>query len=162
MTDKPDPVDKPALLHREESTTPDLEELIRGSVEAVNERDYDRAMTIFASGVVWDTSPIGLGAYEGREAVRAFFEDWIGTFEEWEVELEEFCDLGNGVVFYVQVHRARPPGGTGLLELRHGYTATWADGLIEAVVVQADIDEARAAAERLAEQRRWAVSQESS
>ena len=153
MTDKPDPVDKPALLHREESTTPDLEELIRGSVEAVNERDYDRAMTIFAPGVVWDTSPIGLGAYEGREAVRAFFEDWIGTFEEWEVELEEFCDLGNGVVFYVQVHRARPPGGTGLLELRHGYTATWADGLIEAVVVQADIDEARAAAERLAEDR---------
>ena len=153
MTDKPDPVDKPALLHREESTTPDLEELIRGSVEAVNERDYDRAMTIFASGVVWDTSPIGLGAYEGREAVRAFFEDWIGTFEEWEVELEEFCDLGNGVVFYVQVHSGRPAGGTGFLELRHGYTATWADGLIEAVVVQADIDEARAAAERLAQER---------
>ena len=153
MTDKPDPVDKPALLHREESTTPDLEELIRGSVEAVNERDYDRAMTVFAPGAVWDTSPIGLGAYEGREAVRAFFEDWIGTFEEWEVELEEFCDLGNGVVFYVQVHRARPPGGTGLLELRHGYTATSAHGLVEVVVVQGDIDQARAAAERLAQER---------
>jgi ketosteroid isomerase-like protein len=145
-----------------EPTTPDLLELVRRSLEAVNERDYDRAMTVFAPGAVWDTSPIGLGAYEGREAVRKFFEDWIGTFEEWEVELEELRDLGNGVVFYVQVHSGRPAGGTGFLELRHGYTATWADGLIEAVVVQADIDEARAAAERLAEQRRWAVSQESS
>jgi ketosteroid isomerase-like protein len=137
----------------DESTTPDVAELIRRSVEAVNERDYDRAMTVFAPGAVWDTSPIGLGAYEGREAVRKFFEDWIGTFEEWEVELEDLRDLGNGVVFYVQVHRARPPGGTGLLELRHGYTATSAHGLVEVVVVQADIDEARAAAERLAEER---------
>jgi ketosteroid isomerase-like protein len=137
----------------EESTTPDLEELVRWSVEAANERDYDRVMTIYAPGAVWDTSPIGLGAYEGREAVRKFFEDWIGTFEEWEVELEEFRDLGNGVVFYVQVHRARPAGGTGFIELCHGYTATWADGLVEAVVVQADIDEGRAAAEQLAEER---------
>jgi ketosteroid isomerase-like protein len=137
----------------EESTTPDLEELLRRSVEAVNERDYDRAMTIFAPGAVSDTSPIGLGAYEGREAVREFFEDWIGTFEEWEVELEEVRDLGNGVVFYVQVHRGRPSGGTGFIELRHGYTATWAHGLVEVIVVQADIDEARAAAERLAQER---------
>jgi ketosteroid isomerase-like protein len=137
----------------EESTTPDVAELIRRSVEAVNERDYDRAMTVFAPGAVWDTSPIGLGTFEGREAVRKFFEDWIGTFEEWEVELEDLRDLGNGVVFYVQVHRARPPGGSGSLELRHGYTATSAHGLVEVVVVQADIDQARTAAERLAKER---------
>jgi hypothetical protein len=42
---------------------------------------------------------------------------------------------------------------TGFVELRHAYTATLAAGLIEAVVVQADIDEARAAAERFAAER---------
>jgi ketosteroid isomerase-like protein len=137
----------------EESTTPHPEELVRGSVEAANERDYDRVMSIYSPGAVWDTSPIGLVAYEGREAVREFFEEWIGTFEEWEAQLEELRDLGNGVVFYVLVHRGRPAGGTGFVELRHGYTATLADGLVEAVVVQADIDEARVAAERLAQER---------
>jgi ketosteroid isomerase-like protein len=92
----------------EESTTPNLEEVVRRSLEAANERDYDRVMTIFAPGAVWDTSPVGWVAYEGREAVREFFEDWIGAFEEWEQELEESPrDLCNGVVFYVWVHRGQ-------------------------------------------------------
>jgi hypothetical protein len=40
MTDSQDPVDKPALLHREESTTPDLAELTRSLIEA-GDRDWD-------------------------------------------------------------------------------------------------------------------------
>ena len=41
MTDKPDPVDKPALLHREESTTPSPEETATRPREAVSRRDLD-------------------------------------------------------------------------------------------------------------------------
>jgi hypothetical protein len=64
--------------------------------------------------------------YEGRDAVRAFFEDWIAPYEDFEAELEEVRDLGNGVVFYVLRWRGRP-GGSGLVDLRHGYTAVWAE-----------------------------------
>jgi hypothetical protein len=36
---------------------------------------------------------------------------------------------------------------------RWGYTVTWSEGMVERVIVRPDIDEARAAAERLAEER---------
>jgi ketosteroid isomerase-like protein len=135
----------------EESTTPDLVGAIRASVEAFNRRDFDAAFAAIAPDV-WDTSALGLGVYEGREAVRAFAEDWVRTYDDWSAELEEIRNLGNGVVFYVLGHSGRIAGSSSLVELRHSYTAV-ADGLVVRVTVHADIDEARAAAERLTEDR---------
>jgi ketosteroid isomerase-like protein len=138
----------------EKPTTPDLEELVRSNVDAYNRRDFDAVFATYSQHAVWDTSSVGLGVYEGRDRVRAFLEDWIAPYEDFEAELEEVRDLGNGVVFYVLRHRGRPAGGGGLVDLRHGYTAVWADGLFEGAIVHVDIDEGRAAAERLAEERR--------
>ena len=39
------------------------------------------------------------------------------------------------------------------MEEQWGFMATWADGMITSVIVRADIDDARAAAERLASER---------
>jgi hypothetical protein len=47
MTQTLDPVDKPALLHKEEFTTPDLVELSRQGIDALNRWDPD-AMSLFA------------------------------------------------------------------------------------------------------------------
>jgi hypothetical protein len=33
------------------------------------------------------------------DAIRAFLEDWLGTYEEYLAEVEEVLDLGHGVVF---------------------------------------------------------------
>jgi hypothetical protein len=82
----------------QESTTPDLALLVQRRVDAVNARDIDAAMGFYAPDAVYDTSPMGLGRFEGR-------------------------------VFL------------------------WVDGLIERVTAYLDIEEARAAAERLAEER---------
>jgi hypothetical protein len=49
--------------------------------------------------------------------------------------------------------RARLPDGSGFVELRNGAVDTWADGLIGGSTIYAHLDEARAAAERLAEER---------
>ena len=135
----------------EKSTTPDLENAVRRSLEAFNRRDFDAAFAALAPDV-WDTSPIGWAVYEGRDVVQAFAEDWVRTYEDWAAELEEIRNLGNGVVFYVLRHSGRIAGSSSLVELRHSQTLV-ADGLVIRVTVHPDIDEARAAAERLAEER---------
>jgi len=137
----------------EESTTPDLEELIRRSMEAFNRRDLDAAVTIYTPDAVWDISWAGLGVHAGREAIRGFFEDWRGSYEDFEQVLEEFRDFGKGVTLFIGIQRGRPRGSDRWLQFRWGAVATWADGLLEYVMNYASPDEARAAAERLAKER---------
>jgi ketosteroid isomerase-like protein len=95
----------------EESTTPHLEENVRRAIEA-DRRDLEAGLAFFAPDAVWDTSPLGMRVFEGREAIRGMFEDWWETFEEDERALEEFRDLGNGVTFGVLFQRGRPAGST--------------------------------------------------
>jgi len=137
----------------EESTTPDLVELTQRLAEAANARDFDVLTRLWARDGVWDMSVVGMGVFEGRGAIRALYEDWLGSYEAFEVEFEEVHDLGNGVAFSVVFQRGRLPGSTGWIEVRYAVVATWADGLIERGMGYSDIDEARAAAERLAQER---------
>jgi ketosteroid isomerase-like protein len=139
----------------DESTTPDLVALMRGLAEAASERDFDTADRYYAPDAVWDASPSGIGVFEGAAAIRRLFEDWRGGFEEWEIGFEELLDVGNGVVFALVRQAGRPVGATGYVRLREGWVWVWVEGLIASVTTypEADIDEARAAAERLAEKR---------
>jgi ketosteroid isomerase-like protein len=90
--------------------------------------------------------------FDGRAAIRSFIEDWFGTYEELEFGLEEARDLGNGVVFAVVVQNSRPAGSGGHLRQREGWVFVWARDLI-ARLTTSEVDEARAAAERLAGER---------
>ena len=49
--------------------------------------------SFFAPDGVWDMSPLGMGTFEGRAAIRAFLEDWQGAYGEFGVEAEEVLDL---------------------------------------------------------------------
>jgi ketosteroid isomerase-like protein len=137
----------------QEPTKPDAAEVIRGQVEASKRGDFDTAMSFMGPDPVWDMSPMGLGIYEGVVAVRRFFEDWIGSYEEWESEIEEVLDLGNGVVLAVFLQNARLAGASGHVQLRYASVSELVDGLFVRITNYSDIDEARAAAERLAEER---------
>jgi len=90
--------------------------------------------------------------FEGQAAIRAFVEGWFGMYEELEFKLEEVHDLGNGVVFAVVLQEARPAGTAGHVRQREGWVYVWVGGLIARLTVL-DIDEARAAADALAESR---------
>ena len=136
----------------EESTTPDLVERWQETADAYARRDFHTMMRFFAPDAVWDTSA-GLGSFEGAAAIRGFLEDWIGAYEEYEYKQEEGQDLGNGVLFAVASLGGRLAGSAGRVQERWSYTVTWANGMIARVITGADIDEARAAAERLAEER---------
>jgi ketosteroid isomerase-like protein len=137
----------------EESTTPDLAELTRLAFEAVNQRDMDAVMSFFAPDAVLDGRAAG-GLYEGRAAIRGFLDDWLGSFAELRYEVEEFVVLDDGVVLAVVYQEARPVGVDGQVHLREGWVIYWsADSLIVRLTTHTDLDEARAAAERLAEER---------
>jgi ketosteroid isomerase-like protein len=138
----------------EESTTPDLVELGRVLFEAANRRDFDALLSFYAPEAVWDMNPLGgLGTFEGHAAIRSFWEDWYASYEDFEIEAEETLDLGNGVGFNVVIQKARPVGSSSAVRLRYALVSVWVAGLIARLTNYTDIDEARAAAERLAEDR---------
>jgi hypothetical protein len=72
----------------EESTTPDLVELVRRQFEAGNRRDLDAVTSSFAPDAVFEGRVVG-DHFEGRAAIRSFLEDWFGTFEELELGLRK-------------------------------------------------------------------------
>ena len=137
----------------EESTTPDLVELARLSFQPAESRDFDAMMAFWADDPVWDLSPMGLGVYRGTTAIRGFFEEWIGSYEMFEVKLEDCLDLGNGVLLNMVVQTASLAGSSGDLTIRYASVTVWKKSLIVRVTNYPDIDQARAAAERLAKER---------
>ena len=137
----------------EESTTPDLVELARRTVETASKGDLDAIMAFYTPDAVWDMSPLGMGMFEGQAAVRAFMEDWLASYEDWKLQVVEIQDLGNAVTLGVLVQKGRPVGSSGEVELRYASVSEWEDGKIARITNYTDMDEARTAAERLVEER---------
>jgi ketosteroid isomerase-like protein len=138
----------------EESTTPDLVERTRRALEAGAFRDLGEGLRYFGPDAVWEVPQLG-SRFEGAAAIRAFLEDWFNSFEEFELELEDILDLGNGVVFVVARSVGVLHGSAGRTPLREvfAYVTVWENDAITHVTVYGDIGEARATAERLAESR---------
>jgi ketosteroid isomerase-like protein len=77
------------------------------NVEIVR-RMYDRALQdpdalyeLLDDNIEWETGGLGYPnppTDRGREAVRQFFREWVGAFEEWGFEVEELSEAGNSVV----------------------------------------------------------------
>jgi ketosteroid isomerase-like protein len=136
----------------EEPTTPDVAELTRRQFEAGRRGDLDAVLGFYAPDAVWEAVSLDT-SFEGVAAIRGFLEDWLGAYDEFEMEPEEILDLGNGVVFVVTRLTGRPLGSLGgTLTRRRPLVFLWVQGLVARVTApSSDIDEARAAAERLAE-----------
>jgi ketosteroid isomerase-like protein len=136
-----------------ESTTADLVERWRQSADACVRGEFDAGISFYAPDAEWDGSDMGVGTFEGAAAIRCFLEDWVGAFEKYEHEHEVLQDLGNGVVFVVLCMEGSPAGSPGRVQDRYALTVVWAADLIVRVIVREEIEEARAAAERLAAER---------
>ena len=141
----------------EESTTPDPEEALRRALEALNRRDFNAAFSLYTPDAVIEFGG-GIGVLEGgrvmgREAARKAWEDLTEAFADFESELEDHQGFGRGVTLGVLVRRGRPHGSDAFVEARGGVVAIWRDGRIARARNYQDVDEARAAAERLAQER---------
>jgi hypothetical protein len=135
----------------EESTTSDLREVTRQIAEAANRGDFDAYMSHFAPDAVWQTR---LGTrLEGTTAIRSYLEEFTGSVEGFHVEFLEFVDLGGGVTWWVARQGGRPGGSASELLEHVAFATVFVDGLVESMTTYSDVDEARAAAERLAKER---------
>jgi len=141
-----------------ESTTPGLTERMRRFTDALEQRDFDSALDFFGPDPEWDMSAMGMGVFKGPVAIRGLLEDWTASYDEWEIEFEQPLDFGSGVVLAV-VSRTRPP------RWQHGQCAAalrrrrqWAGEMILRVATYSDIDDGRAAAKRLADERRQSAN----
>ncbi len=136
----------------EESRTPDLVELTRRSFAAANRRDWEALMGFFARDAVWEVPE--LQAFDGRGAIRGFIEDWLGAYQDVAIEAEDVADLGGGIGLVTGSLEGQLAHSTAHMRVRFGAVYEWADNLIVHIRSSADRDEARAIAERLAEERR--------
>jgi hypothetical protein len=136
-----------------ESTTPDLEELMRRWIDATNRRDVEAMMSYVAPDAVWDALGPGDEHVRGLTAIRAMLEDWFRPYEEYEAEVDELLDLGRGVAFIGALHKGRLVGSSAVVQWRQGFVVLYDGDLIVRIASYGDLDEARAAAERLTEER---------
>ena len=126
-------------------------ELVRRQIEALDRRDLDGVMNNVAEDGVLEGR---VDEVEGRAAIRRFLvEDWFRAYEELNYELEEVSDLGGGVVFAVVIQDGRLVGSDGHVRQREGWVYLWVGGSI-ARLTTSEVDQARAAAERFAQERK--------
>jgi len=137
-----------------ENVAPDVLELTHRAFAAANRRDYDAMMAFYGPDSVWDIAPSGLGTYVGPNAIRNFFEDWIGGLEGWKLEIRELRDLGNGIVLVISVQTGFSAGGGPQIKLRHTSLFIWSDEVIMKAIHYRNIDDASAAARAIAAERR--------
>jgi ketosteroid isomerase-like protein len=138
----------------EGSTTPDLVELVRSMFESMDhDFDFDAIAGFAVPEVVWDLSDMGLGIYEGIAACREFIEGYWAIWEDHHHKIEEILDCGHGVLSVAIWEDGCPKGSDARVQMRHLQVFEWVRGKIIRITGYPDIDEARAAAERLAQER---------
>jgi uncharacterized protein len=88
-------------------------DVVRGIIDALNRGDVDGMLALMDPDFEWrplEASPVAR-VYRGREQVRRYVEDWLGTFESLRLELEEPTEVGDHVVAVVRGHgRGRASG----------------------------------------------------
>jgi ketosteroid isomerase-like protein len=131
---------------------PNPVELVRQAFDAGNRHDVDAIIGLHVPEAVWDLSDQGLGTFKGVAAIRGWVEDWFETWADLRLDVLEIADLGQGGVFSRVREEGRPANG-GHVEQHRGWVILVGEGKIARTTIYLDIDQARSAAERLAEAR---------
>jgi ketosteroid isomerase-like protein len=122
-------------------------DVVLDQYDAVNERDFERAMSHYAEEVELVVPPsaeipgaeLRGGMFKGRDAVGEWFGDWFRSFRDIRFEMTELSELGEGVVLVVAEHSAR--GRASGVEV-HG-TVVWVYWLGDGKVVRLEAFESR-------------------
>jgi ketosteroid isomerase-like protein len=125
-------------------------EVVRDQFEAVNERDFERAMSHYADDVVLvvpqGEGSLNPGTYEGKEAVGWWFGDWFQAFgRDYRFEIDEARDLG-GAIFIHARHGGHGRASGAEVRGDNSYLYWVRDGKVARVQFYATRDEALEAA----------------
>ncbi len=70
-------------------------ELALESYDAFNRRDWDAFLALFDDAVEIESRLAAIeGGYHGHAGLRRWWDDFLGTFPEYTLEIEELRDLG--------------------------------------------------------------------
>ena len=107
-------------------------EVVRRSWEAWERGGLDELATFWHRDVDWRAvpgAPDDRGVIRGRDAVRAYFAEWLELFDDFTATAEELADAGDGVV--ADVHVRGRGGASGITtDMRFATVYTVRDGLI--------------------------------
>jgi ketosteroid isomerase-like protein len=90
-------------------------EVVFAQFDAVNRRDFARAMELYDEDVVLIVPPVSpgegnvfeAGRFEGKEAVGRWFGNWFQAFDaDYRFDIEETEDLGHAIYLFAR-HRGR-------------------------------------------------------
>lgn len=124
-----------------------LTEVIRRGSRTLNDEGVDAWIEGFTTpDFVWDVEPMGLGRYQGRAAFREFFNDWIGSYDEWFSEVIEIDVIGPEIAVADVRQGGTLPGAKEPIELRWAQLNLWRGDRVHTVINYSTVDEARAAA----------------
>jgi ketosteroid isomerase-like protein len=129
-------------------------EVVRDQFAAVNERDFPRAMSLYADDavlVITEDVFLNSGTFVGKEPVGEWFGDWFGTFgSDYRFEITDARDLGGGLVYLFAEHGGSGRASGAEVRGEHAYLYRVEDGKVRRVQLFQSEADAMAAA-RLSE-----------
>jgi len=124
----------------------DASTTIVSSYEALNGRDIDAAMDALAEDAEWHESEVlpDTGVYVGREAIRAFLTEFLGSWERFHQTVDDVLEEGDRVLVTIPL-QATGRGSAADVDAHYAHLWTVSRGKGIRVDAFYDPDEARAA-----------------
>jgi ketosteroid isomerase-like protein len=134
----------PAATVRLVSSAADVE-TVTSSYEALNRGDLDAAMEALAEDAEWHESEAlpETGVYRGRQTIRRFLTDFLGSWESFHQQIEETRVSGDRVAILIHL-QARGRESAAEVDARYAHVWRLRDG--RGVRVDAYYDRAEALA----------------
>jgi ketosteroid isomerase-like protein len=88
-------------------------EIVRRSFEAFLRGDFDGAMQAFHPDIAYDLTRISPDGevFEGHEGVRTGMRRWLGAWDDYRMEVDEYVDAGDSVlIFFRESGRGKGSG----------------------------------------------------
>jgi uncharacterized protein len=97
---------------------------VREVIDAINRGDVDAFLAHTRADFEWEVleaSPLA-GSYRGRDEVRAYVEEWLSTFDEVRLNIEELVELDEQVLVVI---RGSVRGKASGVEVRNHFSQLW-------------------------------------
>ena len=108
-------------------------ELVRRAFQAFAERGFDAMAEFWDPDIDWRAAEGAIddvGEMHGQVAVRRYMEDWIDTFDDYGVVVEQLRDVGDDRVLSIQRVKGRAKLSGAETVLRYAVVSTVRDGKI--------------------------------
>lgn len=102
----------------------DTVELLKGSYAALNRRDIDGTLEVLDADAKWvEHSDLPeAGSYEGRETIRAFLEQFLDSWDEFEQQIEEIHVEEDCVLLFIRLTASGRGSG---IDVQSRYAHLW-------------------------------------